>query len=291
MAEAARILERGYRAYDGKRGGIGAAVRTTAKHSIQRSLGLKRTIWQKILPALTIGLVYIPAIVFVGITAMASRFEINADFGPTYVEYYGFVNAAILVFSAFVAPEVLCTDRRSGMLGLYLASPLNRNTYLLAKTLGVLTILSIVTVGPVLLVLIGKTILGAGPDGFDGWLLTFGRIILGGLGISALYASLSMVISSLTSRRAVASAAIVIVLIASAGAVGSLLGAGGSENLQALDLFSLPFQLVYSIYGDRWPTEDYEPMATWLVVVANVGWTVLFAGITWWRYRKLTVTK
>ncbi len=218
MAETARILERGYRAYDGERGGVAAAVRTTAKHSIQRSLGLKRTIWQKILPTLSIGLAYVPAIVFVGITAMAERFRIDADFGPTYAEYYGFVSAAILVFTAFVAPEILCTDRRSGMLGLYLASPLNRNTYLLAKTLAVLIILSIVTIGPVLLVLIGKTILGRGPDGFDGWLLTFARVVGGGFAISAVHTSLSLAISSLTSRRAVASAAIVIVLFASAAA-------------------------------------------------------------------------
>ncbi|CAB4896968.1 unannotated protein [freshwater metagenome] len=82
-----------------------------------------------------------------------------------------------------------------------------------------------------------------------------------------------------------------IVLIASAAAVGSLLSAGGATNLQAFDFFILPFQLVYTIYGKRWPATDYEPLASWLVIVANVGWTLLFAGITWWRYRKLTVTK
>ena len=40
---------------------------------------------------------------------------------------------AVLVFVAFVAPEVLCPDRRTGMLGLYLASPLTRDTYLVGK--------------------------------------------------------------------------------------------------------------------------------------------------------------
>ena len=47
MAEQARILERGYRKYEGRRGGVGASIVTATKHAIQRSLGLKRTVWQK----------------------------------------------------------------------------------------------------------------------------------------------------------------------------------------------------------------------------------------------------
>ena len=63
---------------------------------------------------------------------------------PTYGEYYGFIVSAIIVFVAFVAPEVLCTDRRTGMLGLYLASPLTRDTYLLAKAIAVAVVLATV---------------------------------------------------------------------------------------------------------------------------------------------------
>ena len=292
MAESARILERGYRAYEGDRGGVGAAMRTTAKHSVQRSLGMKRTVWQKLLPVLSIALAYIPAIVFVGLAALSERFRLSNDLGPTYPEYYGFITAAILVFTAFVAPEILCTDRRSGMLGLYLASPLTRNTYLLSKTLAVLAILSIVTTGPVLLVLVGKTILGRGPHGIDGWFLTFGRVLLSGLAISALHTSLSLAISSLTSRRAVASAAIVIALVASSASVDSLINSGYSGNLRALHLFGLPFQLVFRIYGDRWSAGGrFDDVSTPLLVAANVGWTLFFSGIVWWRYRTLTVAK
>ena len=292
MAEQARILERGYRAYEGERGGVRAAILTTAKHGIQRSLGIKRTVWQKVLPVLTIALAYIPAIVFVGLVALSERFRIRNDVGPTYAEYYGFITAAILVFVAFVAPEILCTDRRSGMLGLYLASPLNRNTYLVAKTLSVLFILSLVTTGPVLLVLIGKTILGAGPDGVDGWFLTLGRVLLAGLAVSALHTSLSLAISSVTSRRAVASAAIVIVLVASSSSAEALISAGYSPNLRALHLFALPFQLVYRIYGERIAGAGRDDdVSTAVLVAANVGWTLLFSLIVWWRYRKMTVTK
>lgn len=292
MAEHARILERGYRSYDGPRGGVGASVRTATKHAVQRSLGLKRTVWQKVLPVVSIAMAYIPAIVFVGLAALSERFRIEQDVGPSYAEYYGFVTAAIVIFTAFVAPEILCTDRRSGMLGLYLASPLDRNTYVLSKALAVLAVLSMVTVGPVLLVLIGKTILGRGPDGIDGWLLTFGRILLAGLAVSALHASLSLAVSSLTSRRAVASAAIVIVLVASAAAVDSLIGSGASPNLRALHLFGLPFQLVFRIYGERLEGADrVDDVSTGLLVAANVAWTLVFSFVVWWRYRRLTVTR
>jgi ABC-2 type transport system permease protein len=292
MAEQAQILERGYRAYDGHRGGVAAAIRTTAKHGIQRSLGIKRTVWQKVLPVLSIALAYVPAIVFVGLVALSERFRISNDIGPTYAQYYSFVTAAILVFAAFVAPEILCTDRRSGMLGLYLASPLNRNTYLIAKTLSVLFILSLVTTGPVLLVLIGKTVLGAGPDGVGGWFLTLARVLLAGLAISALHASLSLAVSSLTSRRAVASAAIVIVLVASQGSTFALIDAGYTANVRALDLFTLPFQLVYRIYGERMTDAGRaDDISTTVLLLANVGWTALFSFVVWWRYKKLTVTK
>ena len=52
----ARIVDRSYRSYEGPRGGVGTSMLTVVKHSIQRSLGIKRTIWQKVLPAFTIAI-------------------------------------------------------------------------------------------------------------------------------------------------------------------------------------------------------------------------------------------
>ena len=183
----ARILDRGYRAYTGPRLGVRGAVRSLVLHSMQRALGLKRPFWQKILPALAVFIAYVPAIVFVGLAVFLSDTLLeNTDLLPTYADYYGFISAAIVVFTAFVAPELLCTDRRTGMLGLYLASPLTRDTYLLAKAIATVALLALVTLGPPLFLLIGLTIVGQGPDGPLDLLTLLGRIVLGGLAVAVL---------------------------------------------------------------------------------------------------------
>ena len=157
MTEA-RIHDSGYRPYDGERFGVSSAMASLFVHALQRVLGLKRRMGNKILPVVTIALAYIPAIVFIGLAACLTEDLIREQILPDYFEYYGFVTLAILLFAAFVAPEVLCTDRRTGMLSLYLASPLTRDTYLLAKASSVLAVLWTVTLGPLLLLLIAYTL-------------------------------------------------------------------------------------------------------------------------------------
>jgi ABC-2 type transport system permease protein len=291
----ARIVDRSYRPYDGERGRVGASIRATAMHSVQRALGIKRTIWQKVLPLISVGIAYIPAIVFIGVSALNTTEARLDDLLPSYAEYYGFVTAAIVIFTSFVAPEVLCTDRRTGMLGLYLASPLNRNTYLLAKAAAVGFVLAIVTTGPLLLMLVAYTILGEGPGNIGDWLVALVRILAGGLSISALHTALSLGVSSFTSRRAAASATIILVLMASnvlASGLSSQDGAGWSPNLVVFDLLVLPLGLVYHIFGEGPGIgEPYGEVAPWVFVAANAGWVLLFASVTWWRYRKLAVTR
>ena len=122
----ARILDRGYRRFDGPRRGRWGAVRSLARYSVLRALGLRRTPWAKLLPIASVLIAYLPAAVFVGIAALLpDQIQRQTDIIPTYAEYYGFITAAIVLFVALVGPEVLCPDRRNGMLGLYLASPLS----------------------------------------------------------------------------------------------------------------------------------------------------------------------
>ena len=289
MADA-RILDRGYQRYEGPRRGTAGAVRSLAAASVLRALGLRRTFWAKVFPLASVVIAYLPALVFVGVAALLpDRIVDEAGVLPSYPDYYGFITAAIVVFVALVGPEVLCPDRRNGMLGLYLASPLSRATYLLAKALAVVPVLALVTLGPPLLLLVGLTFADAGPDGPREFLTILARVIVGGFAISAAYTAVSLAAASLTDRRALASAGIILVLLVSSVTTSILVyDLNADTRLLLLNLFLIPFELVQRIYG----VPGGEPaLSTAQLVVANVMWTIVAGGVVWWRYRKLTVTR
>nr|WP_283251012.1 ABC transporter permease subunit [Rhabdothermincola salaria] len=211
---------------------------------------------------------------------------------PTYVDYYGFISAAIVVFAAFVAPELLCTDRRTGMLGLYLASPLTRNTYLLGKAVAVVVLLALVTLGPLLLMLAGFVIVGRGPDGPAAVAELLLQMVLGGLAVAVVQAALSLAVASTTSRKAAASAAIILILLASTAVSDALLTSAAAPDIAfGLNLVQLPFELVARIYDEPSGITSARDIATGTIVALYAGWTALFAGFTWLRYRRMTVTR
>ncbi|HVM52178.1 MAG TPA: ABC transporter permease [Acidimicrobiales bacterium] len=287
---AAHIYEQGYRAYDGERLGVRASVRSLAVHSILRGLGLRRTFWAKLLPIATVGIAYLPAAVFLGIAAIIPD-EITGDLDaiPGYADYFGNITAAIVLFVAIVGPEVLCSDRRNGMLGMYLASPLTRETYLLAKVLAVLPVLLLVTLGPQLLLLIGRTLIDVGPETVADFALVLVRTLVAGLVVAAIYTAVSLAAASLTDRRAVASAGVILTLLVSSSVTSALVeGADFDRRLYLLNLAFLPFELVQRIYGEL----GSEPtLATASLVAGVFTWVIGAAAVVWWRYQQLTVAR
>ncbi len=288
MTEA-RIHHRGYLPYEGPRHGPSQSMVTLGIHTVQRVLGLKRSNWQKALPAFTLLVAFVPAIVIVGTVALIPGSEdLNLDNSG---DYYGVITWALFLFTAFVAPEALCTDRRSGMLGLYLASPLNRDTYLATKFLAVAAVLSIMTIGPPLLMLIAFTLEEVGPNGVDDWLIELGRLLASALALAVFWTSLSMAVSSITPRRTRASVAIIVGLL-----VTALVAEALSESFEFGDSFVLlnmallPLETVYRIYGEV--SVDNDPISrvsSWEVYAALIGFTFAFGWFTRWRYQRIEI--
>lgn len=283
-----RIYEGGYRKYDGERLGQSAAIFSVLRQTVMRVLGLRRPARAKVLPFLSVILAYLPALVFVGVVALLPR-QINDDFLPEYSEYYGFITAAIFLFVVFTAPEALCPDRRSRVLSLYLAAPLTRTTYLLAKAGAVALVLTFVTLGPPLLLLLGRALQGQGPDGPVGFLSVFARIAASGLSMAVFYTAISLGIASLTDRRAFAAGGTLLAIIGSNIVAGILVAALElSEAFFLLNLFFPPLELVQRIFGGD---TELPSVDTWVVAASVIAWSAAGFGLAWWRYQRLRVTR
>lgn len=286
----AQIYDRGYRKYEGPRTGVQGAMRSLISHSAAHALGLRRSARFKVIPVLIIIAAYLPAAVFVGVAALLPG-EIEDAFLPTYAGYYGYVIAAIYLFAGFITPELLAPDRRSGMLGVYLASPLNRLTYLLGKGITVLLLLLIVTFGPPMLMLIAFSLENSGPDGFTEWMKVFGQIFAGSAVMGVIFASIGLAISASTDRVVVATATILAALPASAIATDQLVDTADlNPNLRLANLPNLPREIIFRIHGERglWGASANP---TWTVYLAGAAWTVAALAFVWFRYRRLLVRR
>lgn len=287
---SAAIYEQGYRNYEGERSGVPGAIRSLVFHSMRAVLGLGRSFRHKIMPIAVVLMAFTPAAVFLGVAALLPS-EFEGEILPTYAGYYGFITAALFLFASFVAPELLCGDQRTGMLGVYLASPLDRRTYLLGKSIAVFAILALVTIGPPLLLLIGLSLVDAGPDGWiDGLRLAY-RIILSGSVMSMFFAAISMAVSATTDRRAAATATIIGVLVGSSVVANVLVEqADQSNNFLLGDLLSLPFELTSRIHGEvgEWSTSTISTGMLWLGAIGTIA---ICAAWIWDRYRRMLVRR
>lgn len=286
----AQIYEQGYRAYDGPRTGVAGALKSLWVHSVRSVLGLGRPARHKIMPIAVILFSFTPAVVFIGLAALLPE-EIEENFLPTYAEYYGFITAALFLFAAFVAPELLCSDRRTGMLGVYLASPLDRTTYLLGKTLAIVSILAIVTIGPPILLLIALTLEDSGPETWSEGLQVAGRILGAGAAMSVYFSAISMAVSATTDRKGAATAATIGLLVGTPIVFNGLVEEGGLDSTLLLgDLFTLPIELTFRIHGEigEWSPAELGTSQIWLAFIVIVA---LCTAWIWDRYRRMLVRR
>ena len=208
------IYDLGYQAYKGPRLGRGSAALALFWHSVRSSFGIGRGGRAKIAPFVLAGLAILPAVLAVGIAALAAqagRFVALAETSPIrYETYHGVVSALIMLFCAAQAPELFGRDQRYGVLPLYFSRTLTRLDYALAKMGGLVVVLFLVDVVPHFILFGGRVLVA--PDPVTGITAEAGaipRFLLQGMLAAGLLGGIGSLIAAWTPRRAYATATII----------------------------------------------------------------------------------
>ncbi len=250
LVEAGRggaVYDRGYRPYEGARGRRGAATLALYRASMRRALGIRRSWRQKVAPFTLLGVVTIPAIVNVGIGYVTrDRFLTERIRIITYRDYVG-VSAALLLFVALVAPDVVCPDRRQHVLPLMFARPITGVDYVVAKLGAVATIVFAFSFLPQVVLFVGNMFVSdSALDYFTGHLDVLWQVPIAVALLAVYYALIGVAISSLTDRRIVAGTSVIglflVTSIASRVFVGDF-GQNGGSPAALLNVLRLPLYL------------------------------------------------
>jgi len=289
-SSGARILDRRYQRYTGPRKGQSHAIRRLALHAFQRFLGLRRPGKYKIVP-FAIGIIcYLPTIVFIGLAALV---PIDNEF-VSYAQLFGIIGAVVGLFVVTTGPGGLIADRNSKSLSLYLASPLNRNTYLLAHFVALAGTLALVTVGPTLLYLIGSVLQGIGPDGVGGFASAAGKILLAGGSIATYFTAATMAVAAISNRAAQAGVILFLALSVPDALVGAaLLNSNAPDALLLLAPGTLPDELVRRIFGSDGVVQgpiSFDLATPW-VALGTLAWALVALAVVWYRYHRLDISR
>jgi ABC-2 type transport system permease protein len=202
------IHDLGYRRYDGPRLGRAQIVRALTWHSFRAAFGFCRGAKAKIIPAIALVALCLPAVVNAFGMAQGNQRMFTYD---TYVPALRIL--VMTIFVAVQAPELVSRDLRSRVLPLYFARPIKTIDYPLAKYLA-FTGACLVMMEVPLLLLYGGTIANV-HGGTAVWAQTRALIpgLLLGLMWAVVLAAVSLFLASLTGRRAFATGAVAIFLL------------------------------------------------------------------------------
>ena len=309
---AGEIFDIGYQNYYGPREGRARARKAVFVNGVRTALGLGRGSSAKVLPILLFAAVMAPAVI---IAIAASQAE-AADFDiPGHSDYYQIVSIILILFSAIIAPELLCPDRRDGVISLYLVRPLTTTDYLAGRWLAFFSITLLLVYSGQVLLLAGLVLSAAEPWVYlrENW-LDVPRFLAAGVVVAVFTTTLPLAVAGFTTRRAYAAAFVIGLFIISAAAAGIMTecedhehddgppgGGPGTEDCEPLtgeaakwvglvDIGRVPTHVTNMIFavenGSRVSSQVEK-----LPDIVPIGWYLLLAAgpglLLWMRYRRI----
>jgi ABC-2 type transport system permease protein len=212
------IYDLGYQGYHGPRVGRPAVALGLLVQTLRAAYGIGRGGRAKIVPFLMLALAVLPAILAVGIAALAAQTGAGAaleEASPIrHDTYQNLTSSLVVLFCAAQAPELFGRDQRHGVLPLYFSRVLTRVDYALARAGGLFLAIFVISVVPQVILSLGAILAAADPlTGLRDDLADIPRYLAVAALASALLGGVSTVIAAWTPRRAYATAAIIAVFI------------------------------------------------------------------------------
>jgi ABC-2 type transport system permease protein len=298
MTAGGNIYDLGYRGYDGPRLGRRAVTLGLLRATLKSAYGIGRGGRAKIAPFVLLGLELLPAVLAVGITAIASQAgagEALEEASPIqHSTYQGLTGTILTLFLAAQAPELFGRDQRHGTLPLFFSRMLTRADYALARVGGLVLAVFILSVLPHLVLTLGAILSAADPlTGLRDEAPEIPRYLAVTAQASLLLSSVAAIVAAWTPRRAYATAGIIAAFLIPSVITVLVTELAVSDVASFVVLLS-PADLVDGFNAAIFGTLPDGPAVTnadlpgWVYVVASVAWIAVLIGIIVRRYQRLT---
>jgi ABC-2 type transport system permease protein len=295
---ASSIYDLGYQGYHGPRLGRPAVALGLLTQTLRAAYGIGRGGRAKIVPFLMLALSVLPAVLAVGIAALAAQAGAGAALDEAspirHDTYQNLTSTLVMLFCAAQAPELFGRDQRYGVLPLYFSRVLTRVDYTLARAGGLFLAIFVISIVPQLILSVGAIL--AAPDPIAGLqkdLPDVPRYVFVALVASALLGGVSTVIAAWTPRRAYATAAIIAVFIIPPIVVALLAELAVGDVARVLVLAS-PSDVLDGVNAAVFdelspnPTVVAANLPGWSYIVAAVAQTVTYVVLVLRRYLGIT---
>lgn len=277
---ASSIYDLGYQGYHGPLLGRPTVALGLLVQTLRAAYGIGRGGRAKIVPFLMLGLSVLPAVLAVGIAALAAQAGAAGaleEASPIrHDTYQNLTSTLVMLFCAAQAPELFGRDQRHGVLPLYFSRVLTRVDYTLARAGGLFLAIFVISIVPQLILTVGAIL--AAPDPLTGLqkdLPDVPRYLLVALLVSTLLGGVSTVIAAWTPRRAYATAAIIAAFIIPPIVVALMAELAVGDAARVLVLAS-PSDILDGVNAAVFDALSPNPT----IVAANLpGWTYIVAAV------------
>jgi ABC-2 type transport system permease protein len=297
-AAGGTVFDIGYQRYTGPREGRYRAWFAVFKDGLRTALGLGRGARAKILPWGFIGILVLIAFIMALVIGAAGLLggpdaaeQANL---PSHSDYYGITSMILFVFAAVVAPELLCRDRREGVISLYLVRPLTGTDYIVARWVAFLSVTAVMACWlPQIILFAGLSMGSPAPVDYlrEHW-LDIPRLLGAGVVMAAYSTTLALLTASFTTRRAYASVFLVgLFVITTPFTIGlaSEIGGTAGQWISMFNLTNIPVHVNDVIFGEVSEITEEAPAGAFSAAVLvgwYLAWVVVPGAVLWLRYRR-----